>query len=227
MDKNTEKILTHDSLADTEQILGGKHWSQFNDKENMFSLGKFMIDNQIKDEHLKSIGDTHFGMSWNEFKKLIQQHGFINAYSYKLDYKGWSNPTKEEVIIYYHQKKGLIIYAESFNNKTTVNGGKLYGEIKANNTESEKVIWKWLSTGGCIDADNMIYDTSHDVREGLFSKLNELESAGTFLNKWTKKDRFLWFVDYVEDDVEGYDYKKITLDKIKKCPKELQDIIGI
>lgn len=74
--------------------------------------------------------------------------------------------------------------------------------------------------------DDLVFETSHDVREGLFFKLEELESAGKFLPKWTNKDRFLWFVDYVEGHTEGYNYKQIAHDKIMRCPKELQEIVG-
>jgi hypothetical protein len=188
---------------------------------------KYMEDNQRKEEHLKSINDTYFGIGWIEFKDLIKLHGFVPALEYDINYNKWETPSVEEAIIYYHPNKGLIIWATSFNNKTTLNGGHLYGEIQANSKKDEETIWRWLSTGGCIDQKNNIWETQHDVREGLFSKLNILESAGKFLSKWTKKDRFLWFVDYAEDDVLRYDYKAITREKILRCPKELQDIIGI
>ncbi|MBZ9622980.1 hypothetical protein G9F71_008940 [Clostridium sp. FP2] len=227
MDKKTENILTRDSVAESEKGFGGKHWSQFNNAENLISLFNSRKDNEIKEEHLKVIRDTFFGMSWDYFKSLIKEKGFVNGYSYELNYNSYGKTTKEEIMIYYHPSKGLVVYAESYNNKTTVNSGTLYGEIQSNDKEGEKTIWKWLSTGGCINQNKLIYETSHDIREGLFSKLDTLESAGKFLNKWTNKNRFLWFVDYVENKVESYDYKQITRDKIKKCPKELQQIIGI
>ena len=226
MDYKTEQILTKDSLSESEQIFGGKHWSQFSEFENQFSIMSFMRDNEVKEEYLKSINDTYFGMSWSYFKDLIKEKGFIDGYSYEVKYKGYSKPTTEEIIIWYHPQKGLIIYAESYSNKASVNGGKLYGEIQANSKEDEEVIWKWLSTGGCVDIDNLIWYTSHDIREGLFSKLDTLESVGKFLNRWVKKDRFLYFVDYIESKIENYDYEKITKEKIKKCPKEMREIIG-
>ncbi len=165
-------------------------------------------------------------MTWNDFKMLIKKQGFVPALEYDFIYNGFSEPATEEAIIYYHPIKGLIIFATSFSDKTSINGGNLYGEIQANNKEDCSIIWKWLSTGGCIDQDKMIYQTSHDVREGLFSKLELLESAGIFLSTWTKKDRFLWFVDYVESKQPGYDYEAITKEKIAKCPEEMQNIIN-
>ncbi len=227
MDIKTEKILMYNPIAQSEKIFGDKHWSEFNEIENMFSLYQTINHNETKAAHLKSIGDTYFSMTWDEFKDLIIRKGFVPALEYDINYNKWDEPTIEEAILYYYFQKGLIIWATSFNNKTSVNGGNLYGEIQANNKEDEKTIWKWISTGGCIDTENNIWKTSHDVREGLFSKLDTLESAGKFLSKWTEKDKFLWFVDYIESDVPGYDYKEITMRKIKKCPKEFQNIIGI
>ena len=223
MDSKTEKVLRHDSLYESEKILGNKHWSEFNEFEQAFSFLKFLDDNEKKKNHLQSIGDTYWGMSWDQFKNLIKQHGFVEALSYDFNH---DKNEVDEAIIYYHLTKGLIIWATSYWNKKDVNEGTLYGEIQANSEEDCKTIWSWLSTGGCIDSDKMIYKTSQDVREGLFSRLVELESAGTFLSQWIKKDRFLWFVDYVESKQDGYNYKEITKEKISKCPKELQSIIG-
>ncbi len=223
MDKKTEEVLTKDSLYESEKIFDGKHYSEFDKFEQAFSMLKFMNDNEAKKEHLKNIGDTHWGITWDEFKNLIESHGFIEGLKYDLKHEDYT----DEVIIYYHPQKGLIIYAESYWGKERINGGNLYGEIQANSKEDCSTIWKWLSSGGCIDVDNMIYETSHDIREGLFSKLETLESAGRFLPKWTNKNRFLWFVDYIENKIPGYDYKTITRKKIMKCPKELQDIVGV
>ena len=222
MDNITEKFLTQDTIVETEKILGKHHYSEFNDKENSFMLLKAMIDGEAKSKHLKSIGDTYWGMKWNEFKDLIKGHGFVAGLEYDFEYEG----RIDEAIIYYHPVKGLIIFATSFGQKDRINGGNLYGEIKANSEEDCQTIWRWLSTGGCIKDSDMVYETSHDIREGLFAKLDTLETAGRFLNRWIKKDRFLWFVDYVETKDERYDYKKITQDKIKKLPQECRNIIG-
>lgn len=221
MDKVTEKVLTHDTLSEAEKILGKDHYSQFNDSEMKFAMWKATLDSQAKKDYLRSIGDTHFGMTWNEFKIMLTNYGFFNGLTYEFDYRD----EKEEVIIYYHPIKGLIVFATSWGKKS-VNSGSLYAEIKANSKEDCEIIWRWLSTGGCIDKENMIYETQHDVREGLFSKLNELESAGVFLNCWTNKKRFLWFVDYLESKKEGYDFRVITQSKIEKLPTEARQIIG-
>jgi hypothetical protein len=162
-------------------------------------------------------------MSWQEFKQLIIKKGFIPAMEYDIKHGDYI----DEFIIYYNPAKGLIIKADSYWNKESINSGTLYGEIQANNKSCVGTIWDWISSGGLIDNENLIFTTSQDVRERLFSRLEELETVGKFLPKWTNKNTFLWFVDYVESKVDNYDYKKITKEKLLKCPKELQEIVGI
>lgn len=224
MNKETERILTQDTVYESEKILCKDNWSEFNEMDNAFCLFKAMSDNHRKTEHLKGLGDTYWGVDWNEFKNLIKSYGFIPALEYDFKYDSFGESCTEECIIYYHPEKGMVIHATSFGNKDHINGGNLYAEIEANSDEDEEVICKWLSTGGCIEG--LIYETQQDIREGLFSKLNELETAGKFLNRWTNKNRFLWFVDYSEEKKNGYDYRVITQNKIKRCPQEFRDIIG-
>ena len=223
MNKQTEKILTKDSIAETEKLLGNKDNHEFNDIENLFMFGNFLIDNKEKDEYLASINDTHFKITWQEFKQLIISKGFIAGMEYDIKHEQYI----DEFIIYYNLQKGLILCATSYWNKTCINGGTLYGEIQANSKDDTDTIFTWLSSGGCIDKDKLIFSTSHDVREGLFSKLDELETAGKFLSKWIEKNVFLWFLDYNETKINGYDYKKISKEKLLKCPKEMQEIVGI
>ena len=226
MNNITEKLLKEDPIYNKERELG-KHWSNFTDKEAKEIFVENYMLSKIKENHLKQINDTYMDMSWNYFINLIEKYGFKKGYEEIFKYNGFNYNRDEKAVIYYHKEKGLIIFATSFNNTTTVNSGKLYGEIKANNNKEDiETIWQNLSTGGCIDEKNIIYETSHDIREGLFYKLNKLESAGTFLPIWTKKNRFLWFVNYVEEDKENFDYKEITKNKILKRPKEMQEIIG-
>ncbi len=221
MNKITETILNRDSIAETEKIIG-KDYREFSDDENMLMLAKAFHDNSQKDEYLKSLGDTHFRIKWNEFKDLIKSKGFIPALEYDFHYE---NRTTEEFIIYYHSD-GLIITATSYWNKKDLNGGIIYGEIEANNKESCSEIFRWMGSGGIIKDSELTFEFSFDVREGLFSKLEELSKNGTFHNPWIEKKRFFWFVDYVEDDVKGYDYKAINEQKLSRCPAEMLKILG-
>ena len=220
MDELTEKIIRKDAIAETEKAFG-KHWNEFDDAENMFMLSHFVASNERKGDYLASIGDTYFRMSWDDFKNLLIRKGFVSALEYDINHDGDIN----QFIIYYNPIKGLIVTAGSYWNNSSINGGTLYGEIQANDESDVRDIFTWINTGGCIDTEKLIFETSHDVREGLFSRLDALETAGKFLPVWTNKNRFLWFLDYTETKIEDYDYKQITKEKIEKCPDELKKII--
>jgi len=224
MSKTTEDFLRSDPIAEVESMLGNKSCKDFNSGELAFLLSYSGTSNNMKNEHFKSIEDTYSRMTWSEFKNLIKSNGFIPAMEY--DFKDDKSDQVNEFILYYNKEKGLIICATSYSNKTSVNGGNLYGEIQANDKESGYIIFQWLSTGGMVDKEKLIFSTSHDVREGLFSKLKILESAGTFIPKWVEKNRFLWFLDYNEKNKKDYDYEKISQSKIDKCPDDFKAIIG-
>lgn len=222
--EETARVLTHDTIAETEKVFGDKHWSEFSDLENLLMLGRAIEDNKRKAEHLKSIGDINYKTTWDEFKNMLVSYGFKEGLSYPLNTHDYGDGTTiEEAIIYYHLEKGLILWATSYWNRSTINSGNCYCELKSKGgKENKNTLYQWLSSG-CV-RDN-VCESSFDIREGMFYRLEMLESAGVFQSKWSIKNRFMWFVDWNEKEVEGYDYKKITKDKIMQCPQEMQDII--
>ncbi len=237
-DNITDELLHKDSLAESEQVLGNKHWSEFNEKEQAFSLFKFMADNETKSEHLKSIGDTYWGMKWNEFINLIESYGFVSGlrYDFIAPKYGFSDEADriEEAILYYHPTKGLILWATSYSGN--INGGTVYGEI---NIDKER--WKEISKAlnrcshgafahynGETEQDeykNQV-EFDYDIREGLIHVLNRIENVTSYAPIWTERN-FLWFLDYAEENQDGYDYRTITLEKILRCPNDLQDIVKV
>ena len=174
---------------------------------------------------LNNPNDVYFGMSWQEFKELIVSKGFIAALEYDFEHHMGVKTYKDEFIIYYDPLKGLIISASSVFNKKSIGSGCLYGEIQVNSEKDIQTIWKYLGSGR--RCNNLVFETRHGLNDRLFFKLDKLESAGKFLPKWTNANRFLWFVSYTEEQTKDFDYKKITHDKIMRCPKELQEIVSI
>lgn len=161
-------------------------------------------------------------MSWQDFKSLLTTYGFKIGLEYDITH---DENEVDEAIIYYHPQKGLVLWATSFWNKKSINGGTVYGMIEWDDWKVACNVFSGCSHGGNGE-DKNIRDFSYDIREGLIHKLNRIDSTVKYLPKWQGITPFLWFVDYNEDDVEGYDYKTITNEKILKCPKELQEIIG-
>jgi hypothetical protein len=220
-DDATSKLLKKDAIAETEKILGNRDYHNFNKEEQGFDLARFMNHNETKREHLKSLGDTHFRIPWNDFKSILIDYGFKEGTSHPVTYDN----SVEESLLWYHPDKGLILFATSYNNRGSLNGGTCYGEIQAHEGDDNKMtICNWLSTGGYIAAS--IYETSFDVREGLLHRFKMLESAGTFQKKWINKERFLWLLDWTDEQKKDYDYKVISRKKLKKCPQEMQDILA-
>lgn len=221
MDNRTEKLLRQDSLAETEKIFNNKHWSQFDKQEQAFSMVKFMFDNKIKEEHLKSVGDTYFNMTWSDFITLIESYDFI------APKHGYINePDRiEEAILFYYPSKGLVLWATSFGNKDHINDGKVYGMAEYKDWETCYKALSGCSHGGSGEDNILHFD--YDIREGLIHTLNKIDSNLKLLSKWQGRTPFMWFLDYAEEAKDEYDYKAITKSKIKRCPKELQDIIGL
>jgi len=223
--KVTEKILNKDSLAEAEQIFGGKHWSEFSDEERVFALLKAFCDNQVKAEHLKSIGDTYWGIKWNDFITLIESYGFKKGMKYDFippKHGLTDEPDRiEEAIIFYHPGKGLILWATSYGNKDHINGGTVYGM-----TQYEKFDWDIFShcSHGDNGEDKNIRDFSYDIREGLIYTLNRMDKNTRLLPIWSGRKPFMFLVDYAESEVKGYNYKAITNNKLKMCPEEMQEI---
>lgn len=217
-------VLRHDSIKETEDFLCGKDYHDFDETEQRLSLRMAIEHNQYKNDFFFSIGDTSFKMSWSDFKNKMFQYGFEIGLSYPLETKG-DEKTLEEAILLYHQEKGLIIWATSYCGRKSLNEGSCWGEIETDDLQENKTgVWRWLSTGGLNEQG--FWETSFDVREGFFHRLQKLESFGVFQKKWHNSDRHLWFLDWNEMGIENYDYKQITADKIAKASKEVGRIIN-
>lgn len=213
-----KEALEYDPLNEAEKIFDNKHWSEFSDDETSMSMGLCFIHNKNKDILLKEHNDTHFSMNWKEFIDIITSNGFKCGYEYTFSYED-----KMEKAALYYRRDGLIIWVTSFWNGKSVNGGKLYGEIKMDNVSDRHKIPS--CSNGFYDYENgkLYFDT--DIREGLIWFINEMSKYGKFLEQWEDSNRFLWFVDFAEDKEPNYDHKSITREKISRCDEDAKLIM--
>ena len=223
MNEKTKNILNFDPIATAETLLGKRHESWDTKTDGMVALGLAMMTNQKKAEHLKSIGDTHFGITWIDFIEIAKAYGFKSGYCQKFTGTGWSDKgVEEEEIIFFHEEKGLILHAESFDGKS-VNSAKVYGEVKIGD-KLEKNQWEALN--GCSHGGNgngtMSFDV--DVREGFRFHLDALSEAFEFSKSWSKVP-FLWFLNYMDTKNKNYSYEKINMQKIVASTPEVYKII--
>jgi hypothetical protein len=223
MKNEIDNVLDFDPIAQTEKIVGKKHWSEFTEDENRMALVMAMFSGQHKDEILQAANDTYFSMTWNAFLRLIEERGFKCGLKYNILHDG--NKIDEAVI--YFCEDGLIIWADSYSNKKSLNSGTLYGEFLYDEWNDDKV-WNALSHcshGSIKDIENS-REFSKDVREGMFNTINKVSAIGKLNPIWMDNNRFLWFVDYAETKIEGYDHQSINQSKIEKLPEEARKIIG-
>ena len=223
MNENTKMILNFDPVAATEDLLGKRHEDWNIETDGYAALGIAMATNKIKADHLKSIRDTHFGITWIEFIEVAKASGFKSGYCQKFTGTGWSDKgVEEEEIIFFHEEKGLILHAVSFSGKS-VNSAKVYGEVKIGDKLEEN---QWEALNGCSNGGNgngtMSFDV--DVREGFRFHLDALSEAFEFSKSWSTVP-FLWFLNYMDTKDENYSYKKINEQKIDACTPEVRKII--
>lgn len=213
-----KEALEFDPLNEAEKIFGNKHWSEFSEDEASMSMGLCFLHNQNKNKLLKENNDTHFSMSWNEFIEIITNNGFKPGYEYSFPYED-----KTEKAALYYREDGLIIWVTSFWNGESVNGGKLYGELKMNDSSKRSEIPS--CSNGFYDYENGKLHFDTDIREGLVWFIREMSKYGEFVKQWEDTRRFLWFVDFMEDKESNYDYEGITREKISKCCEEAKEIM--
>ena len=223
MNEKTKNILNFDPIATAETLLGKRHEDWDTKTDGMAALGLAMMANQRKAEYLESIGDTHFGITWIDFIEIVKAYGFKSGYCQKFTGTAWSGKgVEEKEIIFFHEEKGLILYAESYDGKS-VNKANVYGEVKIGD-KLEKNQCEALN--GCSYGGNkngtMYFNV--DVREGLRFHLDALSEAFEFSKSWSKVP-FLWFLSYMDTENENYNYEKINKQKIDASTPEVRKII--
>ena len=223
MNEKTKNILNFDPVATAETLIGKQHEDWDLKTDAIAASALVMATNQAKAAHLKSIGDTHLGITWIEFIEIAKAYGFKSGYCQKFTGTGWSDKgVQEDEIIFFHEEKGLILHAESFNGKS-VNSAKVYGEVKIDDKLEEN---QREALNGCSHGSNR-NGTMHfevDVREGFRFHLDAISEAFEFSKNWSEVP-FLWFLNYMDSKVENYDFKKITTQKINASTSEVKKII--
>lgn len=218
MNETTKNFLNFDPIATAETLIGKRHEDWNIETDGLAALRLAVAANQAKANHLKSISDTHFGITWIEFVEFAKAYGFQISYYEKFTGRN----EEEEEIIFFHEEKGLILHAVSYAGKY-VNSAKVYGELKKSDKLTKN---QQEALNGCsqspINNNTMSFDV--DVREGFRFHLDALSEAFEFSKNWSKVP-FLWFLNYMDTKDENYNYEKITQHKIDACTPEVRKII--
>jgi hypothetical protein len=176
-------------------------------------------------------------MGWKEYQRILFENKFDNVLVY--DFKDTHDKGKmEEYSIWARKDKGLLLTAESYGGKESVNSTNLYFELsfifggKEPDEIQRLMLWDVLegaSHGPIIDKNDrhIARSVSADARFGLVSRLSKLEKPGIQTNNpWQYySEHFLWLLDYSETK-EPYDSKAINAKKVAQLPLDVQIMIG-
>ena len=218
LEELARKALRSDGIMDAE-IATGKSY-----KEDSATLALGMVNHFVLNERkralLSELGDTHFHIPWTDFTQLLRNYGFEFVVERQFDYHD-AHPT---FLIAAHPQKKLLLCVTSFlwdmDSKETINSGIVYGTVRVPN-EAEWDVLYGCSHGRYGDSQNF----SYDVREGLFLKLRDIESAlGPFLD-WKDPNRFLWMRDYVQEKDKSRDWCRDRDDFLQAAPAWVRDFI--
>jgi hypothetical protein len=220
------------------EIILDKKVEDFSDADHTLCLGLHIYNSANTVNRFRLKKDTYYNMTWKEYNNLLFEQGFDRVLSYEfMDPSRFKNI--EEYSIFARLDRGLLLVAQSYNNKSVLNSTSLYFEISflVNNKlfpELENIIHSDVLRGttnsGCFD-ENREYAARQvevDVRQGLISYLSRLEPFRNQLNvpwKYFKND-FLWLLDFSETKQKNYDYVKINERKIAALPTDVQKMIG-
>lgn len=202
-DSTVERALKTDPIHAAEKVTG----KSYKDDEATSMLGLLMSieHNESKRAILGEHDDTHFGITWLNFLRIIEEEGFIIESLTDFDYEG----CKLHHLVAVHPD-GIIIVADSFRGSAdsfrwsadedeVVNSAEMYYRLKLSPDVEDA--WKVVSSGSFDrneDGDSIL-SGHHDIREGFRHNLGRLRQAGTFLSRWS--GGYFWIrpnVNFVE-----------------------------
>lgn len=213
-----KKILDFDGLSAAESLT---HESYKTDDDTMklgICLG--ILNNDLKTKVLEETNDTHMSISVPQACLVWEDLGFQIVLDYIYDGHAHS---QEHMYIFWNPEKSILGYMESYNGYARVNNAKIWYNLKFNEDATQQDRWSVVSTGKTT-LDGVLVGM-HDVREGLRSKIETLESVGTFLTEWVDHDIFIWFVSYM--DTKRDDWMEIADERLRALPSYILEKTGL
>jgi hypothetical protein len=215
-DQAISEALRFDPLGQAERLTG----KSYKECEGTSSLGMLMHIEHGRNKRalLEFSGDTHFGMSFADFKALLPGLGFTihHSESFKKDGEDFT----DELILAFDPKRGALLTAHSYGGGRSINSGTVYFNWQHT---SEKFDYLEGCSHGPIK-DSLVRDYSYDIREGLAFKLREADERGSFVIPWIKRP-FLWLLTYKDSDAKGYDYNAINKQRLAALPASVLKLI--
>lgn len=232
--------LRTDPLGEAEKLTGKSY--KEDEATTMLGLALQIQKGEIVSQQLKALGDTFSRIPWEDFKQLILAHGFKILHQERFEYRGYSGEEDKvdepEFIIAIHPDKKLLIKAESYIwdydksdgsghvHDEVINGGDCYGVVRMPTNRAE---WNALNCSNGTTGDDINRYFSIDIREGLFTKLWEIErKVGPFLN-WHRSGEFhesymtLQHYGHYAEERKLYGDHNFDFERIKTKQREFEE----
>lgn len=213
LDDQIKAALSFDPIAVAEELTGKS--TKDSDEPAWVGLGLQMGLNKHKEELLKLNDDTHFGITIPEFQRLLGRMRFTMILEDAIPKGEYSEG--DFYRIYWHEVDGILISFDSFNGDKCINGGNVYLCFRGPR-------WNLPSCShGNLEGD--VDYVGHDIREGLRHFLNAVRATGQIVPNWPRKP-WLWLLHYMDTKTKDYDHDSITMGRIKRLPKSVQERIN-
>ncbi len=187
-------LLTIDAVALAEDLTG-KSWKE-DENVGLTSLGLQMKLSRFKELAMRSLKDTHYGMSTEEFIGLLTEKGFQLVYLEEFTRDSIHNHCKDQLNVFFHRGDGVLLIFDTYNQKS-VNGGVFHycwtpvgGELSKRYDVTSSGGWEsisepdWRKTYDEGTPGDLYWRGNHDCREGMFRDIQRLKEAGTLLSPW-------------------------------------------
>ncbi len=209
---NLNDLIHFDPLAEAERVTGLDY--KTDEMTSSLGFGLAIAHNKRLDAALIAADDTGYSSTWDDTLRIFYELGFETILT-----KHFTGNDRPETTVFLW-RAGILAMIESYGDR--VNSSKIWYNVQFETTED---YWRYISSGSFVDYDNRIWGGDHDTRIGLRNTLSRLESAGTFLEVWTKRP-WLWFLNYMDTKVDGYDYAAINAQIISEFPEHVRAAIG-
>ena len=196
--------LNLDPIAEVERILGK---TSLDNDEMMLAAGLMAIKSQEQNNLLTQIGDVSSDITWESLKSTLKSYGF--KFGYVNSFTPYENREEEEIIAY--REDGLIVYVNSYSGDS-LNSGNIYFEATPKEGYDIKDVYYKVGeihASGGMSNDKTYCDFHFDIRDGMMWRIAEVCKVANLVPTWKYENKFLWFVNYEEDKVDGYNYKNV------------------
>lgn len=221
----------HDPLASAEKLTG-KSYKEDPETAELGFIMNFFRGEQVR-KRFSELGDTFSGMSWEQFVDLIKSNGFEIIFMERFRHSPSYNEGRVDRpyhLIAAHPEAYLLLNATSYlhsSNDEVVNGVAVHGTIAWSGELSDEQ-WRALrdfSHGPSrkIPFQNRM-EFSLEGISGVFSQLSLL-SQNFRLVHWNDDDRFLWLMNYAQEEEESGSWKKIRDDFLETAPDWVRQFI--